>query len=227
MVQSITSAPLGMRQSSGDADQSAIVVERPPAGAVRIVEVNDKNVRFDFALTDAKIVVMDVDLVVILPDGARLILPGFALKLMDADAPPLHFTDGAITAEAVFAQFSDIKISEKVHQIKLTSEEEGEKAVKAEPAGEEAPAQPARPVVNPLAQVPAPAAKSMVEEAVTRPPNDYNAVYSPAAVSSSSSPAGKDFTSNNPFNDKTGISNEVVVGFDATLLGLTVNSRVF
>src|SRR6478735_4063521 len=93
MVQSITSAPLGMRQSSGDADQSAIVVERPPAGAVRIVEVNDKNVRFDFALTDAKIVVMDVDLVVILPDGARLILPGFALKLMDADAPPLHFTD--------------------------------------------------------------------------------------------------------------------------------------
>ena len=105
---------------------------RAAAGAVRIVEVNDKHVRFDFALTDAKIVVMDVDLVVILPDGARLILPGFALKLMDADAPPLHFTDGAITAEAVFAQFSDIKISEKVHQVKLTSEEEGEKAVKAD-----------------------------------------------------------------------------------------------
>ena len=152
--------------------QSATVVSRPPAGSVQIVEVQDGNVRFDFALTDARIVIVDVDLIIILPDGGRLIIPGFALKLMDADAPPLHFTDGSITAEAVFAQFSDIKISETVNQLKLTSEEEGEKGAKEEEAADEAPPQPARPIVNPLAQVPAKAATSTAEEVVARPSND-------------------------------------------------------
>ncbi len=224
MVQSIASGPMGLRQPSEGADPSAIVVTRPPAGTVQIVQTHDGNVRFDFPLTDAKIVIVDVDLIILLPDGARLIIPGYALRLMDADAPPLHFTDGSISAESVFAQFSDIKISETVNQIKLTSLEVGEKEAKPAEAADEAPAQPARPIVNPLAQVPA--KTTTADEVFARPLNQYNAVYSPPAVNSSSAPAGKDFTTNNAFNDKTGISNEVVLAFKATLLGLTTSSEL-
>ncbi|WP_305883677.1 calcium-binding protein [Alsobacter ponti] len=117
------SSPRVVELAQASARPEVLHVGKPPPGAIKLVDVSpDHDLAFDFAMADVKIAIVDVDLVIVFPDGARLILPGLAMKLMDPNAPVLHFVDGDVAGQNVFAQISDIHLSESLTALKLTSE---------------------------------------------------------------------------------------------------------
>ena len=98
-----------LAQASNDAKPIAVAltpvegvvtsVHRPSPGAMSVVEVPPgAQLKLDFATTDAKFAVLDVDLVLLFPDGGKIILPGYALNLVAPDSSGASFLDKSLTS---------------------------------------------------------------------------------------------------------------------------------
>jgi len=69
-------------------------VHRPSPGAINVVEVPPgAHLKLDFPTTEAKFAVLDVDLVLLFPDGGKIILPGYAFNLVGQDSSDAIFSD--------------------------------------------------------------------------------------------------------------------------------------
>ena len=58
------------------------------------------HLKLDFASTEVKVAVLDVDLVLLFPDGAKVILPGYAFSLVGPDSTDANFSDKVALAAA-------------------------------------------------------------------------------------------------------------------------------
>src|SRR6266702_1060515 len=86
-------------------------VHRPAPGAIGVVEVPPgARLKLDFATTDAKFAVLDVDLVLLFPDGGKIILPGYALNLVAPDSPGAIFVDKSLTPQQLLASVDDLHL---------------------------------------------------------------------------------------------------------------------
>ena len=127
------------------------VVHRPPAGGIDVVEVAPgSNVKFDFPTVDVKTLVLDVDLVLVFPDGGKIILPGYAFGLVTVGTGDATFTDRTLTSQQLLAKISDLRITEDdTHQsLGSVAEKEGEKKTEADKTADDAPP-PSPPAVPP------------------------------------------------------------------------------
>lgn len=125
----ITGSVAGGVRSAADAMQIA----RPPAGSVQIADVQRAfAIKFGFDLSDVKIAAVDVDLVLLFPDGGKLVLPGMALNLLSADPPRVSFNEAEVEPAVMMAQLGDIKL---VDQILATSLQSGDAGKENESQG--------------------------------------------------------------------------------------------
>ena len=86
-------------------------VHRPSPGEINVVEVPPgAHLKLDFATTDAKFAVLDVDLVLLFPDGGKIILPGYAFTMVGPDGSEASFSDKAVTPQQLLAFVDDLHL---------------------------------------------------------------------------------------------------------------------
>jgi hypothetical protein len=86
-------------------------VHRPAPGAINVVEVpSGAHLQLDFATTDAKFAVLDVDLVMLFPDGGKIILPGYAFTLVGSDSSGASFSDKTVAPQQLLAFVDDLHL---------------------------------------------------------------------------------------------------------------------
>ena len=63
------------------------IVERPSAGEVRVIDIVDaRTLKFAFPLSEVTVSILDIDAVLIFPNGGKIIMPSFALQIV-SDRP--------------------------------------------------------------------------------------------------------------------------------------------
>src|SRR4051812_30012703 len=109
----LQAAPKAVASDPGSGNEGLITtIVRPPAGTYAVSEVAPgSKVAFAFALEDAKIVALDVDLVLMFPDGAKIILPNYAFELVSGEASEVAFGDKEMDAQTFFASIADVKLA--------------------------------------------------------------------------------------------------------------------
>src|SRR5450631_4856570 len=133
-------------------------VHRPSPGAINVVEVPPgTQLKLDFATTDVKFAVLDVDLVLLFPDGAKIILPAYAFNLVGVDSADATFSDKTLTPQQLLASVDDLHLlndnsspilgtSANAQQNQNAGKDQGEaKDQAADEAPPSAPPQPAAP----------------------------------------------------------------------------------
>ncbi|MCC2113735.1 MAG: hypothetical protein KDJ16_16990, partial [Hyphomicrobiales bacterium] len=92
-----------------------VVVQRPPSGGVSVAEVAGAAlIKIAFPLEECKIIILDVDIVIIFPDGSKIILPGMALEMVSLLPPGLEFADVSIDAQKFLARIGEVKLAEEL-----------------------------------------------------------------------------------------------------------------
>src|SRR5262249_19027610 len=107
--------------------EGVLVVERPAADAISVVDLtNIKHVVLDFSMQGVKVAVLDVDVVLLFPDGGKVILPGFAFAMVALEAPTVTATDGPIDSQSFRSLVGETKIADQLPTIRLTDLEQHE-----------------------------------------------------------------------------------------------------
>jgi hypothetical protein len=108
-----------MMPSGGD----LLTIERPAAGAAKVIDPSGFNaIRFAFGLDEAKVVILDVDVVLMFPDGGRLIMPAFMMQMITAEPPKLTFGGQLVDPQAVIAAAGDVKLAEPLPQLAMSDQ---------------------------------------------------------------------------------------------------------
>ncbi|MER2605321.1 MAG: calcium-binding protein, partial [Siculibacillus sp.] len=151
-------------------------INRPAAGAIQVVEVPPgSNLKFNFATGDAKVIVLDVDLVLLFPDGGKVIIPGFAFDLVGSDSSEVTFLDKLLTSQQLLARVGEVKLMDDtgLQTVGSQGDTDGKKkgADSDEEKKEETPA--AEPMPTPTPPAPAaPGAKLTGVADFDKPPED-------------------------------------------------------
>ena len=131
-------------------------IPRPAAGSINVVEVPPgSHLKLAFATTDAKFAVLDVDLVMLFPDGAKIILPGYAFNLVAPDSSDATFIDKAVTPQQMLAFVDELHLlNDNSLSLSANAKAQSEAAEKdqskpKEDAAEQAPAAPPQPAAPP------------------------------------------------------------------------------
>jgi hypothetical protein len=100
-----------------------LTVERPAAGTAKVIDpAGFKAVKFTFGLDDARVIILDVDVVLVFPDGGRLILPAFMMQMITAEPPRLSFAEQAVDPQAVIAAAGDVRLADPLPQLAVSDE---------------------------------------------------------------------------------------------------------
>jgi len=68
------------------------------------------HLKLDFASTEVKFAVLDVDLVLLFPDGAKVILPGYAFNLVGQESADATFTDAVVSPQQLLAHVDELHL---------------------------------------------------------------------------------------------------------------------
>ena len=117
-----------------------VTVDRPPPGQLRIMDVaKAAHLKFAFGLQDVKIIALDVDLILVFPDDSKIILPGMGLAAVSPQPPTLLFSEGTISAQKLITQIGDMKLSDQMSALVLSSSSGQAQSAAAAAAKEDAP----------------------------------------------------------------------------------------
>ena len=205
MVDTVTSAVTPA--PSGLAGEPPLVVKRPEPGQTTIVEVRPgQPLAFDFPIEAAKVVVQDVDVVLLFPDGSQIQLPQFAVALMLGQAATITFAGVPFEPHQVFEVANEIRLADEIPSLKPTSADDAKK--KPETEGEPDAANAGYEAAPP----PTPQSGRTQFEQEQSPKHGSDDNMLPAPVKSGTETvvlntsgvavsAINNYTSNNPFND--------------------------
>ena len=107
--QSANAAAPAIKESKGatvalapPTDAVVTSVHRPAPGSISVVEVpQGAQLKLNFASTEAKFAVLDVDLVLLFPDGAKVIFPGYAFNLVGPESSEAVFSDKVVSLSLI------------------------------------------------------------------------------------------------------------------------------
>ncbi|MEM9170869.1 MAG: calcium-binding protein, partial [Pseudomonadota bacterium] len=108
---------------SAPAANDTVLIEKPAEGEQVAVRVAGKKAVFDFDLADVEIELVDVDIILRFPDGAKIILLEAGLDFVTDESIVLSFNDGIVSAQALLAKVGEVKASEIV-EVEFSSEED-------------------------------------------------------------------------------------------------------
>jgi Cadherin domain/RTX calcium-binding nonapeptide repeat (4 copies) len=107
--------------SAGNAVLDVLVIERPAAGQMKIVETAAARLlKFSFDLSSCKITVLDVDAILIFPDGGKIVMPNFALQMVIANPPVMQFDAATVEPHILLARAGDIKLIDQLPEFALS-----------------------------------------------------------------------------------------------------------
>ena len=110
--------------SGGDlpSPDAAIAVTRPDSGAIKVVDIgNASELNFSFDIGAAKVSALDVDLVVVFEDNAKIILPGLAMGLIGPSAPRVRFMDQEVDPQEIISAIDQVNLIETMPSLRLAS----------------------------------------------------------------------------------------------------------
>lgn len=108
--------------STDRADPGRLVVDKPDANAIKVISLDHvTELVFSFSLTQVKVAVLDVDVILIFPDGAKIILPAFAFAVVASTAPEITTPDGVVAPQKFLAMVGDTKLSDQLPSVTLTA----------------------------------------------------------------------------------------------------------
>ena len=207
MVDTVTSTVVP--PSAVQAGEPPLLVTRPEPGQTKIVEVRPgQPLAFDFPIEDAKLIVQDVDIVLVFPDGSQIQLPQFAVALMLGQATAITFAGTPFEPHQLFEVANEVRLADELPSLKPTSaENDGKK--KGEGEGEQEPSNVGYEAALPQTQQ-GTRSQYEQEQGTKRGQYDDIALQSPVVRSTtetlilslgSSVSSGTNYTTNNPFND--------------------------
>ncbi len=109
-----------------------------------------------FAVADARVIILDTDIVLVFADGGKVILPNLALDMTTGQSPDLKFVDQMLDSVRFMAQVGDVKLADAMPAVQLSS-------APAEGQGTPQPAAPPQPAPPP----PQPTARPQMENEFT------------------------------------------------------------
>jgi Cadherin domain/RTX calcium-binding nonapeptide repeat (4 copies) len=113
---------MAIRPSDGatNADADLLVIERPAPGVAKTIDPSGyAMVKFGFGLGDAKVVVLYDDVMLVFPDGGRVIMPAFMMQMMLAESPNLTLQNILIDTQTVTALPGDARLVDPLPQLTL------------------------------------------------------------------------------------------------------------
>ncbi|WP_407156418.1 hypothetical protein [Bradyrhizobium sp. STM 3557] len=219
----------------GDAIVTSI--HRPAPGSINVVEVPPgAHLKLDFASTDVKFAVLDVDLVMLFPDGAKVILPGYAFSLVGPESADANFSDKIVSPQQMLAAVDDLHLLNDDNAALLGSgtkpdpqnQDQGKDQKESKETAEETPPAPPPQPAAPTAKIAAVAdfdkpPEPPADRSFKRPPGDD------AVPASSGSPPSSHHTSDAVPNTNTstdhgngnGDGNVSAANLSITLLGVS------
>ena len=206
-------------------------IHRPAAGSIEVVEVPPgSNIKFDFNTADTKVVVLDVDLVLLFNDGGKVIIPGFAFDLVGTGQSEVAFLDKFLTSQELLAKVGEVRLMDDSNLPSMgSSGKDGDKKGEGsteDKAGEKAPDAPPQPAA-PQAVPAAPGSKFTGVADFDKPPEDAGELARKptdtiiTAASSGSPPASNHASDNNGTGNGNGDGNVVAAKLEITLLGVS------
>ncbi len=98
-------------------------IPRPDPGRVAIIDVPPgAKVNFGFALGDCKVLILDLDVVLVFPDGAKLVLPQFAINIVSPEPPQTHFLTVATDPQVMLSSSSETRLAEPLPSLTISEE---------------------------------------------------------------------------------------------------------
>ncbi|OYU48255.1 MAG: hypothetical protein CFE31_11385 [Rhizobiales bacterium PAR1] len=98
-------------QGASNTPQAVVTIDRPAAGSYVVNEVAPgARLKFNFATNDVKLIVLDVDLVLLFPDGGKVVLPAYAFNLLGMHDAEVIFADRTLAGQEVLASISDVRL---------------------------------------------------------------------------------------------------------------------
>jgi Ca2+-binding RTX toxin-like protein len=107
--------------AAGRAIAEAMIIDRPAPGQIKIVDAAAARLlKFSFDLASCKLTVLDVDAILIFPDGGKIVMPAFALQLIGAEPPATVFNGASIEPHLLLAQAGDIRLMDQLPEFALS-----------------------------------------------------------------------------------------------------------
>ncbi len=98
-----------------------LTIGPPEPGQVKLIEIGSAvALRFDFPIEACRIAILDIDAVLVFPNGGKLILPALALQMVSADPPKLLFGSIDVSAQEFIASVGDLRLAEQLPQIAVS-----------------------------------------------------------------------------------------------------------
>ena len=200
-------------------------IHRPAAGSIQVVEIPPgANIKFDFNTADTKVVVLDVDLVLLFNDGGKIIIPGFAFDLVGTGQSEVAFLDKLLSSQELLAKVGEVRLMDDSNLPSVGSASKENEGAKEEKAEEKAPDAPPTPPAQQAVPA-APGAKLTGVADFDKPPEDPGELAKKPTdtiitAASSGSPPSSNHTSDNS-GTGNGDGNVVAVKLDVTLLGVS------
>ncbi len=205
-------------------------VQRPAPGSISVVEVPPgAQLKLDFASTEAKFAVLDVDLVLLFPDGAKVIFPGYAFNLVGPESSEAVFSDKVVTPQQLLSFVDELRLLNDVNAPLLGSNAKSDQ--QNQDQGKEAKETPAEDAPPAPPQPAAPTAKLAAVADFAKPPETpadrffkklNDDVAPPASSGAPSSRHTTDgLTAVTDPGTGTGTGNVSAAKLDVTLLGVS------
>jgi hypothetical protein len=107
--------------SAGNVLADVLVIDRPAPGQMKIVETAAAQLlKFSFDLYSCKITVLDVDAILVFPDGGKIVMPNFALQMVVASPPVMQFDAVTVEPHVLLARAGDIKLLDQIPEFALS-----------------------------------------------------------------------------------------------------------
>ena len=99
------------------------LIHKPAAGATEVVTVHDgEKLSFAFSMSDVKVGLVDVDLILKFADGAKIILLEFSLQIMSEITPEMLFNGELIEAQQILAKLGTVSISDDTSELNFSTD---------------------------------------------------------------------------------------------------------
>ena len=96
----------------------AVVIPRPAAGELRVVDIErSEEVIFDFPLDSARIIALDVDIIIYFSNNAKLLLPNLGLLVAGPNPPMLTFDGRRVFAQQLLSMVADVTLTDQTATI--------------------------------------------------------------------------------------------------------------
>ncbi|MCA0407168.1 MAG: hypothetical protein LCH39_13580, partial [Proteobacteria bacterium] len=173
-----TKASLKNTTGAGAGDGPAAVIDRPPPGGYIVQEVSPgAKLKLNFNTSDVRVAALDVDLLLLFPDGGKIVLPGYALNMLGSAGTEAIFLDKTLLSQDLLASIADVRLTDDASMRLVGQQGETEQQATAQEkkdASEEEekdetppPSQP-----TPVATPPAPNSKFTGVADFNKPPED-------------------------------------------------------